>query len=107
MGRRERERERERRRERENEREGERERKREGERERKRERERNCVLSGEWRCEGLEGKVKKQEKTKKRRIIIKEIYANLFVFWGLFRDGPDQGHVHVNASRDSPLAKNG
>jgi len=35
----------------------EREREREGERERKRER--DCVLSGEWRCEGLEGKVKK------------------------------------------------
>ena len=56
-------------------RERERQREREGERERRREREkeRDCVLSGEWRCEGLEGKVKKQEKTKKRRIIIKEI----------------------------------
>ncbi len=63
------------RRDRERKREGERERKREGEREREgeRKRERDCVLSGEWRCEGLEGKVKKQEKTKKRRIIIKEI----------------------------------
>jgi len=60
MGRRERERERERE-------------MREKERRREKERERDCVLSGEWRCEGLEGKVKKQEKTKKRRIIIKEI----------------------------------
>tara|TARA_B110000285_G_scaffold93650_1_gene107032 strand:- start:793 stop:984 length:192 start_codon:yes stop_codon:yes gene_type:complete len=50
-----------------------RERENERRREREKERERDCVLSGEWRCEGLEGKVKKQEKTKKRRIIIKEI----------------------------------
>ena len=60
-------------RERERENERRREREKERKREREKERERDCVLSGEWRCEGLEGKVKKQEKVKKRRIIIKEI----------------------------------
>ena len=89
-------------------RERERQREREGERERRREREkeRDCVLSGEWRCEGLEGKVKKQEKLKKEGLLLRKLCKS-FCERGLFRDGPDQGHVHVNASRDSPLAKNG